>query len=142
MKAPEVDEIVAHWAQSVSRGATAQQIALAVATASDDIDHALAPVVGLNGVAALYKRTLHVAGKAHPCLLASAFSGSPSDHAAAWTTALQGQTASQAVAAGAAFLQTFHQLLVTLVGLSLAERLLRPVWANILSGSSAKDTEA
>lgn len=142
MKAPEIDEIVAHWAQSVSRGATAQQIALAVATAADDIDHALAPVVGLNGVAALYKRTLHVAGQAHACLLASAFGGSLSDHAAAWTTALQGQTASQAAAAGAAFLQTFHQLLVTLVGLSLAERLLRPVWANILSGSSAKDTEA
>lgn len=142
MKAQEVDEIVAHLADNVSNGATSLQIALAVAEVVNDIDRALTPIVGINGLAALYKRTLHVAGQAHACLLAPAFSGSPTDHAAALTTALQGESASAAAVAGSAFLKTFHELLATLVGLSLAERLLRPVWTNFLSGPSAKDAEA
>ena len=37
-------------------------------------------------------------------------------------------------------LQTFHELLATLVGPSLTERLLRSVWADSSSGPPAQDT--
>ena len=59
---------------------------------------------------------------------------------AALTGALEAQTAADAATAGTLLLQTFHELLTTLVGPSLTERLLRPVWAVFLSGPSAKDT--
>jgi hypothetical protein len=56
------------------------------------------------------------------------------------TSLLARQTGADAAAAGALVLQTFHDLLASLVGPSLAERLLRPAWAILMSGPSAPDT--
>ena len=41
---------------------------------------------------------------------------------------------------GGALLQTFYELLASLVGPSLTERLLRSVWAHSSSGPPAQDT--
>ena len=46
----------------------------------------------------------------------------------------------EALESGDAYLQTFHDLLVTLIGSSLTERLLRTVWPSISSGTPAQDT--
>jgi hypothetical protein len=53
--------------------------------------------------------------------------------------ALAQQSAADAALAGARLLRNFHDLLVTLIGPSLTERLLRSVWVNFMSGPSAQD---
>ena len=45
-----------------------------------------------------------------------------------------------AVAANAALLQNFQDLLTSLIGLSLTERLLSPVWDKPSSGQAEQDT--
>lgn len=54
--------------------------------------------------------------------------------------AILAQQDSETATAGGALLQTFYELLASLVGPSLTERLLRSVWENPLSGPPAQDT--
>ena len=58
----------------------------------------------------------------------------------ALTSELSQQTAAVAASAGGRLLQTFCELLISLIGLSLTDRLLRPVWATLLSGASAQES--
>ena len=91
------------------------------------VDHALSPIIGPRGVAGLYKRSLSLTCGAHPALTA-VFDGLivPSDYTPL-QHALAQQSAPVAIAASDALLQTFNDLLTKLIGLSLTERLLRPV---------------
>ena len=140
MHSQESDGAAAFLSRMASDGASSRQIAGAVTSAFQGIDQALTPIIGKRGVAALYKRTVHLAGRTHSWL-AVPMEGVPTAmDVAALTGALEARTAADAAAAGALLLQTFHDLLTTLVGPSLTERLLRPVWAALLSGPSAKDT--
>ena len=140
MQSQESDGIAAFLSKAVSDGASSGQVAEAVTSAFKGIDQALTPIIGKRGVAALYKRTVHLAGRTHPWL-AVPMDGVPTVmDVAALTGALQAQPAADAAAAGTLLLQAFDELLTTLVGPSLTERLLRPVWAVFLSGPSAKDT--
>lgn len=52
------------------------------------------------------------------------------------------QSSADAASAGSVLLQTFYDLLASLVGLSLTERLLRSVWANSSRGPPAQDTSS
>ena len=60
-------------AQQARGGAGAGQIADTVVAVWRRVDAALLPIVGQRGVAALYKRSLHLANAAHPWL------GAPQD---------------------------------------------------------------
>ena len=104
------------------------------------IDEALSPIIGILGVAGLYKRSLSLTRGAHPALT-TVFEGllAPGDYRTL-QQALAQQSAPVAIAAGAALLQTFIDLLTKLIGLSLTERLLRPVLDNpSSSGNAAQD---
>ncbi|MDP3082928.1 MAG: hypothetical protein Q8N44_04445 [Rubrivivax sp.] len=116
------------------------QIGDAVFAIWEEIDDALTPILGPRGMAALYKRSLHLAASAHPWLAAADENDPPAVGPAALKSALARRSSTSAAAGGNAFLQTFHELLVTLVGASLTERLLRPVWSISSSGPSALDT--
>ena len=101
---PRVDAAVGHWR--------------AVAAA-------LTPVIGPEGFGALYKRSLHLAKGACPEL------GRVEDDISPRTfnslqRVLYGMPGPEAEAAQASLLQTFHDLLVKLIGASLAQRLLPP----------------
>lgn len=142
MQSQESDGISAFLTKTASNGASSRRVAEAVVSALNDIDRALAPIVGKSGVAALFKRTVHLAGRTHSWLAVTK-EGVPTAmdvDVTALTAAFEEQTAADAAAAGTLLLQTFHELLATLIGPSLTERLLRPVWATFLSGPSAKDT--
>ncbi len=107
-----------------------------------EIDTALRPIIGQGGVAALYKRSLHLTTPAYPWL-ASTHEGvqAPMDLAA--LKAIFAQQSNASAAAGSrALLHTFNELLASLVGPSLTERLLRSVWANSFSGQPAQDTSS
>jgi hypothetical protein len=140
MQSQERDRIAAFLEGAVSAGASSGEVAEIVETTFRRIDEALAPIVGKRGMAALYKRSLHLAKPLHPWLPVGAEGTAAEMDVAALTAALAMQTSADAAAAGTRLLQCFRALLITLIGESLTERLLRPAWADFLSGPPARDT--
>jgi hypothetical protein len=120
--------------------ATAMQVARSVASTLDEIEHALSPILGQKGVLALRKRSVHLAGKLHPWLI-TAREDKPLDDPAILEATLSAQTSSDAAAGGAAILQSFYELLASLVGTSLTERLLRTVWLQFLDAPPSQDSQ-
>ena len=104
-----------------------------------EIDMALNPIIGAKGVAALYKRSVHVASLTHPWLLGARGHDPSTVDFAVLTTLLANRPNGEAAAGGALILETLHALLTTLIGLSLAERLLRPAWTLFLSGPPTQE---
>ncbi|MBB6184961.1 hypothetical protein [Oleiagrimonas soli] len=104
------------------------------------IEAALSPVIGQRGVAMLYKRSLYLVAPSHPWLTGMHEGVQSSIDLDALKSVFAQQHAAIAAVAGGAFLQTFCELLTSLIGASLTERLLRPVWAHFSSGPPAQDT--
>lgn len=127
-------------ARLAAEGANAGQIANTAVSTWRGVDAALSPIIGQRGVAALYKRSLHLTRRDHPWLAAVYDAASQADEFAALQEALVQQTSSNAAIASDTLLQTFCDLLTILIGESLAERLLRPVWETSTSGDAAQDT--
>lgn len=119
--------------------ATALQIAEATAAAWHAIDATLATIVGASGAAALYQRSLFLNSKTHACLGTVAGTIQTSIDPAALKAVLAQQSAEDAATVGAAVFQTFYELLTSLVGPSLTERLLHAVWVPFLSGPPSQD---
>ena len=142
MQSQERDRIAAFLEGAVSAGASSEEVAALVATTLRCIDRALTPIVGQRGTAALYKRSLHLSRPMHPWLPIAADGPESEMDVAALTAALATRTSADAAAAGTQLLKSFSALLATLIGESLTERLLRPVWATFLSGPSARDTKS
>ncbi len=100
---------------------------------------ALDPVIGTRGVAALYKRSVHIAQGDFPWLAATHVqlpSETPFDSLA---RVFDAQHPDEGARAGASLLRSFCRLLDSLVGSSLTERLLRPVLSNLSSVAGARD---
>ena len=121
----EEPHIVKNLGSLAASGADAGKIADRAVEAWTAIDGALSPIVGARGVAALYKRSVHLAVQDHPWLVA-AYEGAlrPGDFASL-RAALSLQTGANAAAAHDAILQTFQDLLDNLIGQSLTQRLLQ-----------------
>lgn len=132
-------QIAASLAQRAGVAATASQIADATVAAWRAIDFALVPIIGQRGVAALYRRSVHLTQRAHPCLAGLISGIQPMLDPEPLRSAMAQQSAGTAAAIGGEILQTFYELLSMLVGPSLTERLLRSVWADFLSGPVVKD---
>lgn len=132
--------IAAALAQRAGEGADAARIAEAVCATWQAIDAALAPILGSRGVAALYKRSLYLTGAAHPWLAGLHDSVQDTIELSALRPVLAQQTVADAAAGGNALLQALNQLLASLIGPSLTERLLCSVWADSSSGAPAQDT--
>lgn len=124
----------------IAEGASAQHVAEAVVAMWLEIDAALRPILGQRGVTMLYKRSIHLAAAAHPWLPACVDALPAELDLAPLKCAITQQEGAAAVAASHALLQTFHDLLASLIGSSLTERLLHSVWANSSSGAPAEDT--
>jgi hypothetical protein len=137
-----IDLVASFLEDGMRSGASSDQVAESMAKTCSGIVAALAPIIGPRGVAALFHRSLHLTALTHGWV-ASVAEGDPSTvDVAALQSALAQQTSADAAACGALFLKTFNDLLMNLIGSSLTERLLRPVWATSLSGRSAQDTTA
>ena len=124
------------------RAETAGQVADTMVSTWQAINAALSPIIGQRGVAVLYKRSLYLTGHAHPWLADMQEDSQATMDLVALKSVFAQQSNTHAAAAGGAFLQTFHELLSSLIGLSLTERLLRPVWAPFSSGPPAQDTSS
>jgi hypothetical protein len=122
---------------------SAQTADLAVATWSK-IDDALWPIIGHAGMAALFKRSLYLARTHQPALTAlMSVEITPGDFTPLRETLLQQSSADAAAAVQAALLKTFLDLLTSLIGAELTQRLLRSVWDNTpSSGEAVQDTSS
>ena len=101
---------------------------------------ALSPIIGHGGVVALYKRSLHLTRTNYPWLSAADESEMEVDGFAALGTTLAQQECLAASAAHTELLHTFRDLLLSLIGSSLTERLLGSVWDSPSSGHAGQDT--
>ena len=128
-------------ANRVAPDANASQIADAMVATWREIDAALAPIIGSRGVVALYKRSLSLTAAAHPWLVGTHEGVPAALDLAALKAVLAQQTSADAALGGNALLQTFYQLLGSLVGPALTERLLRSVWADSFGRPPAQDTK-
>jgi len=111
--------------------------AIAVATLGlwREVAAGMAPMIGVRGFEALFSRSLHLTTQAHPWLgLALAHEDCASvDSLAARLEAGDPRSAQEA---SAALLVTFTDLLAVMIGASLTDRLLNPIWAPIPSPSA------
>lgn len=123
-------------------GANTEQVADAVVSIWTEIDRALYPIIGHRGVAALYNRSLSLTAVAHPWLGIGHQGVLAAVDPSALKAALRQQSAAEATAGGNALFQSFQALLASLVGPSLTNRLLRPVWAHSSGASPAQDTSS
>ncbi len=128
-------------AQRIAPNADTSQIADAVVATWREIDAALVPIIGSRGLAALYKRSIHCSAQAHPWLRI--------EHDAALAVVdfteliplLRQQDSITAMAGAAMLFSTFHQLLSSVVGSALTERLMRPVWIDAPGDPAQKDSK-
>jgi hypothetical protein len=104
-----------------------------------EINAALAPIIGQSGVDALLKRSLYLSRELHPSLAELLINPTPADLLQALQALLGAQRKADALVVNTTLLQNFQNLLDTLIGASLTERLLRPVWDIPPSGNSAQD---
>jgi hypothetical protein len=139
LESHESRRIAATLANRAGADATPAQIADTMVEIWQEIDATLIPIIGHRGAVALYKRSLYLAGATHPWLAGIQESLQATIDLAPLRSSLARQSATAASAGATTLLQTFDHLLASLVGSSLTERLLRPVWANTSSGRTSQD---
>lgn len=129
------------FVQLAAGDANASRIAEAAVAQWRDVDAALSPIIGPSGVAALFRRSLHLTGVNYPCLHTLSESTLQPGVYAGLHVALAQETVFDAAAASDALLRTFHDLLANLIGNSLAERLLKSVrrHPSIANGHAARE---
>lgn len=134
------DALVMALARRAGPEAPAQRMADTVVAVLREIELALGPVIGAGGVAALLDRSLHRAAEAHPWLAqARDEQGTAADLDRLLHT-LAAQPGDAIAAAGARTLQAFHELLASLVGHALTQRLVGGVWSGLLGEPPLRDT--
>jgi len=127
-------------AQRLTDDANSVQIADAMVAIWQAIEVALAPIVGARGVAALYQRSIFITGQTHAWLAPLHQGIDGRIDLAALKRLFAQQSSADAIVGGNSLLQTFQQLLNSLVGTSLTERLLHSVWCDPDTTSPPQDT--
>jgi hypothetical protein len=133
------ETIRATLAQRGGDAPDASAVAEATASTWRQVAALLTPVIGARGVEVIFRRALSLTSKDFSWLAL----GEPQGDSAALLVSLQallaGQEPDVAVEAACALLMTFFELLITLIGESLTEHLVSPVW---VSPSSPSDQES
>lgn len=101
----------------------------------------LTPIIGVRGVDALFRRSLFLVSKDFPWLSIVGSEGGSTSLLASLQSCLAGQQAEIAKEASTSLLLVFTELLAAMIGYPLSERLLGPVWAPPIPGSTGKEQE-
>lgn len=139
MDSHESSRLAAPLEHRLGENASSAQIAEAIDEIWREIDSVLTPILGHQGVVALHNRSLHLTSLLHPCLN-GLHEGMHAEMDLAALNAVLAQRCDLTSDIGDDLLQMFYELLASLVGHSLTERLLRPVWENSLGDKPARDT--
>ncbi|KPW21058.1 hypothetical protein ACKUFS_14570 [Pseudomonas cannabina] len=135
----ESRHIVASLALRIGPTADTARIAETIVSVLQDIDAALTPIIGHQGVVALYRRSFHLCVAAHPRLASTYVNVHAAMDPVALTSALVEQNEADALFFGETLLTTLYELLTTLIGPSLTARLLRSVWEPSLSDTPLQE---
>lgn len=136
----DVGEAGSHQADAATPPPSASSTLDAAVAAWQTLHASLSPIIGQRGMAALVRRSLYLTRDAHPWLAPVCETAAGQDVLAALRSAFLLQAEAEATAAHGALLENFRDLLATLIGASLTDRLLRPILDNTSSGSAAQDT--
>jgi hypothetical protein len=101
----------------------------AAATTWRLVEAQLVPVIGARGLDVLFRRALHQTTTDFPWLTVAVDRGGNAGPLPSLMACLAAQHTATAMEAAYALLFTFAELLATLIGESLTERLLAPAWA-------------
>lgn len=142
MESQTSSPILAALAVRTRNGIGEGRIAPCVVGMCAEIGAALTPVIGPRGVAALYKRSLFLASQAHPALLGLQESVQGEMDLPPLLATLSPLSDAEATMVGGALLIAFYELIGSLIGPSLTERLLRPLWDRPLSDPPALEPHA
>lgn len=125
-----MDHEAIHRTLMQGAGETSDASAIAEATINTclQVSARLAPVIGTRGVDALFSRSVNVTSKTFRWLTMAGNDGNSTALLARIKVCLAGQESTVAAEASYALLVTFIELLATLIGESLTDRLLAPVW--------------
>ncbi len=138
MNTPTIPRIAAALASRASVDADSGQIADACVAIWVEIDRDLSPILGVRGVAMLYIRSLHLSRTAFPWLAEQEDPRTPMV-LGALRIRLERRESDEALKAGAAMLDNFYVVLLSLVGPRLTENLLGSLWNPPSSGTAAQD---
>jgi hypothetical protein len=114
--------------QRAGESANAYSIAEATISTWHQAAVRLAPLIGAQGVQVLFRRSLHLTSAAIPWIAVDPHDDGSAALLASLQARLAGREPVAASEAGQALLVNFTDLLATLIGESLTERLLAPVW--------------
>lgn len=103
------------------------------------IDQAMRPIIGKGGICALFHRSIEITAEAYPWLAAASIDAQSEVDLDLLQRVLAKQERDHFAGAGDALLLHFYSLLTNLIGLSLTDRLLRPVLDPLLNGTVAKE---
>ena len=120
--------IQTRFVSSLAEGASADEVAEAAVLIWRNTDLALAPIIGQQGVAALLRRCQFLIRETHPWLSSCPADATGAPAFGALQSVLRAQPAADAAQANGALLQVFHDLLSSLIGAPLSERLLKSAW--------------
>ena len=120
-------------------GADAQAVADAAFFTWERMTLQLAPVIGEEGVRALYARSLHLTRLKFPWLAHADKSMRTDSPFIDLRVSLASRDPADGADAGAALFVTFTGLLIALIGVSLTSRLLAPVWADAEPDAPAQE---
>lgn len=116
------------------------RIAPCVVALCAEIGAALTPIIGPRGVAALYKRSLFLTSQEHPALLDLQEKVQTELDLSPLMAVLTPLSDAEATLVGGALLISFYELISSLVGSSLTERLLRSLWDRPSSDPSVSES--
>lgn len=137
---PAAQHIQSSLAKCASAGWDTVSLATKVVSVWRDIDTSLAPVIGHRGVAALFGRSLHLIRSDYPWLTAPHERSTDRIDFASLQSSLSQLASANVVTISGALLDKFVQLLINLIGVSLTERLLRPVVDVHSAGGATQET--
>ncbi len=121
------DPMTAVLARRSGVDSDAVHVADAVISVWQDIVAVLQTIIGRQGVAALYDRSVSLASGTYPWLAASLSGPDNSLDLAALRSAIAGRSNEEAAAGSGELLQTFYDVLASLIGPALCDQLLSVV---------------
>ena len=111
--------------QNLAPDADAAEVASRIVSSWRDVAAAFSPIVGQRGFTALLRRALSISLARFPWFAVALDEAQADDELASLRGALAGQSRTDATHANAALLRNFFDLLASLIGAALTERLLR-----------------
>lgn len=131
MNQPRIRDISYALSARAMEGASSDQVAHAIVGVWKAIDAALGPVIGSQGVAALYQRS-HFVALASCAWLGASYPGVQAEiDFQVMKQTFASQSPAIAATAGVTMLRAFYELLTGMLGTDLTDELLEPVWSTL-----------